>query len=80
MRPLRKQLDAAADAEVEDPALRQLLAMRIARAASSAELLAPLLGGATVPLETLLARVPRELPALRAALRCDRAVTCPATS
>jgi len=40
-------------------------------------LLAPLLGAATVPLETLLARVPRDLPALRAALQSDRAVYLP---
>ena len=77
VRPWRKGLDAVADTEVRDPALRQLNAMRIARSAPSAQRLAPLLAGRSFDEDELVAGVPSGLTALRAAMRVDRAVYLP---
>ncbi len=83
IKPLRKGLDAAADAPdaLADPALRQLLMMRITRADRSRDQLAPLFGHATSAprdlAQEMLARVPRDGAALRAAMLCDRRVYLP---
>ncbi len=83
VRPLRGRIDAAADAQVGDPVLRQHLARRVSRSMSHAALLGPLLGAAAsdqtfLELDArILARVPRGLSPLRTAMRVDRAVYLP---
>jgi asparagine synthase (glutamine-hydrolysing) len=81
-RPYRAQIDSAADAHAQDPALRHLRLMRVAHSAPPEQLLAPLLAGRALPEAALLGlAAPEGAPfppgALRAAMQVDRRIYLP---